>query len=98
MQTSPTHPAATAINAVLSAYPDFKLSTLVKPDDPPRKLLSTEETLIYLGGITRMTLWRMCRVKKQLTPVRIGSRQMFDIEEIKRFINRQKKSNKMGRA
>ncbi len=58
--------------------------------DVPRKMLDTAATCDFLGGISRMTLWRLVREHK-LPVCRIGSRNVFDPVDLAEFVERTKK-------
>lgn len=93
MNTISDHPAATAIRSILGAYPDFQVESLVGTDKPARRLMNALEAMEYLGHISRMTLWRLAQEKK-LRTVRIGSRVMYDIADLEKFVRQNKTSRR----
>jgi hypothetical protein len=87
------HPAEIAIDGVLRGFPCYSIDDYLSAKDnhisgaKPRKLLSREETCQRLGNISQMTLHRLTQ-RKEISPVRIGSRVFFDIHEIDSFIDK----------
>ncbi len=61
-----------------------------KKIDVPRRMLDTAATCDFLGGISRMTLWRLVREGK-LPVCRIGRRNVFDPVDLAEFVERTKK-------
>ena len=92
VKTKSNHPAAGVIENLLIAYPELDLSHFIDSDiKPDRKLLSTKETCGYLGGISRMGIWRLVNIHKSIRPVWIGSRQMFDVDDLNKHIRKNKR-------
>ncbi|MCF7855432.1 MAG: helix-turn-helix domain-containing protein [Candidatus Pacebacteria bacterium] len=90
------HPAQQAVEGIVQAYPDFRWDNFFRgkvelPESPSPKsrLLSTVEATEYLGGISRMTLYRLVK-GGQLRSVKIGTRTLFDVEDLDGFIKRHK--------
>jgi len=81
--------------AILDAIPDneigqyLKNKGIEKADEKPR-LLNAVATMRELGGISRMSLWRLVNDRK-LRPTWIGNRQMFDCRDIDSFIKKNRK-------
>lgn len=50
------------------------------------RLLSIEATCATLGGISRVTLWRMIR-RGEIATVQVGRRPMVEPDELRRFID-----------
>ena len=56
----------------------------------PKRLLSVEETAFYLGISDRTIYNQTCRKAKKRFPIkpkRIGSRILFDIRDIERYVD-----------
>jgi predicted DNA-binding transcriptional regulator AlpA len=49
------------------------------------KLISANQAMKFLGGISKTSLWRLTK-KGSLKIVDVGGRTMFDIDELNRFI------------
>lgn len=54
--------------------------------DLPKLVFTIPETCQLLGGISRSTLWKLCRARR-LKPVRIGRRVLFSLTAINAFLD-----------
>jgi len=54
-----------------------------------KRLFTVNEACIYLS-ISRMSLYRMME-RKEITPVKIGNRTLFDKRDLDEFIEKSKK-------
>jgi predicted DNA-binding transcriptional regulator AlpA len=56
-----------------------------QPEEPEPLLYSAEAAARILGGISTSTLYRYVQTE-ELHPVKLGSRSMFTMEELQRFV------------
>jgi len=90
-----SHPAKIAIQGILKSFPDYDITTMLRPEESSEKrLLSTVATMRFLGGVSRMTIWRLCKITGGLTPVWVAGRQMFDLKDLNTYVRRNKKSTR----
>jgi hypothetical protein len=67
-------------------------------DSEPQKLLNAAQAQKFLGGISRMSLWRINVVKEEIPSVMVGGRVMFELKDLQDFIKRNKKHAVSSRA
>jgi excisionase family DNA binding protein len=60
---------------------------------PQPLLISVEEACLLLGGIHRITLWRMYSKRGELRTVKIGSRRLVVRQSLDDFIASQAESD-----
>ena len=87
--------ATQMIDMIIAAADGYTIETYLEEkgitSKTMRRLLNTEEALLYLGGLSRMSLHR--RIKSgEIKPVRIGSRTLFDPGDLDKFIEKHKKA------
>jgi predicted transcriptional regulator len=55
------------------------------PEEVPPLLYSAEDAGRMLGGISKAMVYRYVQ-NKELHPIKVGSRTMFTLEELQRFV------------
>jgi len=78
---------------ILEQIPDTEILSYMRGkgiESPvPKKpgVMNVDETLEYLGGISRMSLWRLCKTGKIVTTP-VGSRTMYLPQDLDSFLRR----------
>jgi hypothetical protein len=73
---------------VRSQEPEPEPEPEEEPEEVPPLLYSAEDAARMLGGISRAMVYRYVQFG-QLHPVKLGSRSMFTLEELQRFVREQ---------
>ena len=92
------------IDNIIEATPGYSLEKYledkgIKPAEsaPAKRLLTSEEARLYLGGISRMTLHRLTS-RGEIPLVRIGTRTLLDPDDLDAFIRQAKRRSRNRRA
>lgn len=75
-----------AHDIIMSARAEMVEAQLAAPEQGSHQLLSTEEVCSFFK-ITKPTLWRWNKAK-YLTPVRIGSKNFYNKQDVERLTGR----------